>query len=214
MAEENPKIPLAPPRNEYPRSDQEYAPAVIESQRKSSKCLVYVLVTIVTVSAALLISASIFLRPNTPEVQLESVTVKNLSHGNGTSPSFNVTLVTELTIDNENYGYFEYKNCSGSVFYGSVTVGDVKIRDGRVEAREVKRINVTVDVDVRSNGNLDNQNLSSDRNSGIVKLNSYAKLHGNVNLFNVLKKTKTPELDCSMNLVLARRAVEDLVCSS
>lgn len=211
MAEANPKFPLAPPRNEYPRSDQEYAPAVIKSQRKSSKCLVYVLVTIVTVSAALLIFALIFLRPNTPDVQLESVTVKHLSHGNGTSPSFNSTLVTELTIDNENFGYFEFKNCSASVFYGSVTVGDVKIRDGRVEAREVKRINVTVDVDVvvRSNGN-----LSSGINSGILKLTSRARLHGIVNLLNVLKKTMTPELDCSMNLVLARKAVEDLVCSS
>ncbi|KAJ4711992.1 Late embryogenesis abundant protein [Melia azedarach] len=216
MAEESPIAPLAPTGPHHSRSDEEYAPIKRKplSQEKSSKCLVYVLIIIVSISAILLVLSSIFLRANTPDVKLRSVTVKNLSYGNSTSPFFNATLVAELTIENENFGYFKFKNESGSVSYGGVTVGDVKIREGRVKARGTKRVNVTVEVRSSNGYSLGSKNnLSSDVNSGMLKLRSYVKLHGSVNLFDVLKKTKTPEVNCSIDLVLKIPEIEDLRCS-
>ncbi|KAH7550194.1 hypothetical protein JRO89_XS13G0153100 [Xanthoceras sorbifolium] len=204
-------VPLAPARI-HPRSDEESARMFVKTnprnhQEKSSKILVYFLALIVISSAVLLVFASIVLRANTPRLKLRSVSVKNLVHINST---FNGTLVTELTLRNQNFGSFRFRNGTGEVFYGSVTVGEMKIREGRVRARATEGLKVTVDV--RSNQFVEARNLSSDLNSGVLKLSSHVQLHGRVNLLNIIKRKKRPEMSCSMTLVLRSKSIEDLVC--
>ena len=205
-------VPLAPERI-HPRSDVESAgkfsvkPKPKNHPEKSSKFLVYFLALIVISSAVLLIFSSIVLRATTPKVKLRSVTVKTLLHGNST---LNATLITELTIRNRNFGSFRFRNATGLVFYGTVTVGEMKIREGRVRARDTERLSVTVEV--RSSNQSEARNLSSDLSFGVLKLSSHAQLHGRVNLLNILKRKKRPEMNCNMNLVLRNQNIQDLVC--
>ncbi|KAK4843286.1 hypothetical protein QYF36_006397 [Acer negundo] len=207
MAEENQLVPLAP-ATIHPRSDVESAgkfavkPKPKNHPEKSSKFLVYFLASIVISGAILLIFSSIVLPATTPRVKLRSVAVKTLLHGNST---FNATLITELMIRNRNFGSFRFRNGTGQVFYGTVTVGEMKIREGRVRARDTERLRVTVEVG-------SNQSEARNLSSGVLKLSSHAQLQGIVNLFNIMKRKKRPEMNCIMNLVLRNQTIQDLVC--
>lgn len=212
MKEENDQIVSAAPY----RGDEEYAPikpGKPSREEKSSKCIVYFLLLIVLLVASALILASIFLHAKTPRIEIKSVTVNHLSHGrNASSPSFNATLVAELTMKNNNFGSFKFQNGSGNFWYDIFKVGEMKIPEGLVRARETKTMKIRVQV--KSYGALNEKtNLTSDINSGMVRLSSYAKLHGRVNLFKFVEKKKSPEMNCYMTVNLTSHSVQDLVCN-
>jgi len=210
MAEE---LPFAPSKM-YPRSDEEIATFKALKKERSGKCFVYVFSAIVILSIVVLAFAMIVLRFKISDVKLRSVTVKNLKYeGRGTagqSPSFNATLVAEVTIKNTNFGRFKFDNSTLSVLYGGMNVGNRSIIHGRVKARETHEMNITVEV--RSNRVMDTKNLSGDIEAGMLKLSSYAKLSGRVNLMNIMRKRKTTEMNCTMILDLKRRAFQGLRC--
>ncbi|GMJ00306.1 hypothetical protein HRI_003699800 [Hibiscus trionum] len=138
--------PLAPVQD-YPRSDMEFGGIKPRPQEKNSKCLVYVLAIMVIQGAVLLIFGTIFLRARTPGFEFGSVGVRNLKYRtNSSSPTFNFTLVTAISIENTNFGEFRFDNTTGTVWCGSVVVGEFKMPTGRAQARATQRLNVSVDV--------------------------------------------------------------------
>lgn len=205
-------IPLAPAKFN-PRSDEEFAVVKPKAtrQERSSKCLVYVLAGIVILSTSVLVFALVVMRARTPDVKLSLVTVKNLKYGNSSFPSFNMTLAAELRIKNTNFGRFKFENTTSSVLYGGIVVGEGKLSKGRVEARESKRMNIMADL--RSYRLSDAKNLSSDMNSGMLKLSSHAQLSGRVYLLGIVKKRRTAVMSCTMNLNLTSSSIQDLLCS-
>lgn len=94
--------------------------------------------------------------------------------------------------------------------YRGVSVGDVKIREGRVRARDVERLRVAVDVG--SNGYVEMRNLSYELDSGVLNLTSSVELVGSVNLLDFLKRKRRVEMVCFMSLVLRNRSVQNLDC--
>ncbi|XVF13051.1 hypothetical protein REPUB_Repub08aG0174400 [Reevesia pubescens] len=214
MHEEPQVKPLAPVQD-YPRSDMEFGgikpQALRRQQEKNSKCLVYILAIMVIQGAVLLIFASIVLRARTPDFEIGSVTFRNLKYGGNSSlPSFNFTLVTEITVENSNFGDFRFENTTGSVWCGSVAVGEMKIPTGRAQARATERLNVSVDVS--SARMSDTKNLSSNISSGLLELNIHAKLSGKVNILNIMKRRRHPELNCFMTLNLTGHSIQGLTC--
>ncbi|KAE8675724.1 putative Late embryoproteinsis abundant hydroxyproline-rich glycoprotein family [Hibiscus syriacus] len=152
-----------------------------------------------------------FLRPRTPGLEIGSVMVRNLKYvNNSLAPSFNFTLVTQVTVENTNFfGDFGFENCNGSVWCGSEVVGQMKIPKGRAQARAIEKINVPIDVS--SLRLSDTNKLSSNVSSGLLELNSYVKLSGNVNIINIVKR-RNPELNCFMKLNLTGKAIQGLKC--
>ncbi|XP_021289335.1 late embryogenesis abundant protein At1g64065-like [Herrania umbratica] len=212
MQEDPQAKPLAPVEY-YPRSDMEVGgikPAASQREEKSSKCLVYVLLGMVIQGAVLLIFASIVLRARTPDVEIVSVTVRNLKYGNSSAPSFNLTLVTEITVENSNFGDFRFENTTGTVWCGSVVVGEMKIPTGRAQARATERLNVSVDVSsLRTPGT---KNLSCNISSGLLELNSHVKLSGKVSIMDIMKRRRHPEMNCFMTLNLTEHTKQDFPC--
>ncbi|XP_059441972.1 late embryogenesis abundant protein At1g64065-like [Corylus avellana] len=208
MAEE---LPFAPSKM-CPRSDEEIATFKALKKERSGKCFVYIFAGVVTLSIIVLVFALIVLRVKIPDVKLRSITVKNLKYqgNNSESPSFNATFVAEVTIKNTNFGRFKFDDSTLSVLYGGVNVGDRKMGHGRVKARETQGMNFTVEV--RSNRVMDARNLSREIEGGMVKLSSYARLSGRVNLMNIVRKRKITEMNCTMTLDLANHAFRDLRC--
>ncbi|XWS50021.1 hypothetical protein CRYUN_Cryun12cG0052700 [Craigia yunnanensis] len=212
MQEDPQGKPLAPVQD-YPRSDMEFGrikPKALRREEKSSKCLVYVLAIMVIQGTVLLIFASIVLRARTPDIEIGSVTVRNLKYSNSSAPSFNFTLVTEVIVENNNFGEFRFENTTGSVWCGSVLVGEMKIPKGRAQARATERLNVSVDVS--SLRISDTKNLSSNISSGLLELNSHVKLSGRVNIMNIIKRRRQPEMNCFITLNLTGHTVQDLTC--
>ncbi|XVF52995.1 hypothetical protein PTKIN_Ptkin05aG0062700 [Pterospermum kingtungense] len=206
--------PLAPVQD-YPRSEMELGgikPKAFRRQdQKSSKCLVYLLAIMVIQGTVLLIFATIALRARTPDFEIGSVTIKNLKYGNiSSTPSFNFTLVTEVTVENRNFGEFMFENTTGSVLCGFVVVGDMKIPRGRAQARATERMNVSVDVS--SLRISDTKNLNSNISSGLLELNSLVKLSGRVNILNIIRRRRRPEMNCFFTLNLTGRTVHGLTC--
>ncbi|OMP06106.1 Late embryogenesis abundant protein, LEA-14 [Corchorus olitorius] len=213
MKEDLQARPLAPVQD-YTRSDMEFGkPKQKREDQKSSKCLVYVLAALVLHGAVFLIFATVVLRPRTPEVEIGSVTVKNLKYGNignSSAPSFNFTMVTQIKIENSNFGDFRFENTTGSVSCGSAAVGVMKIPTGRAQARETERLNVTVSVSSLKIPNT--TNLSSNISSGLLALNSHVKLSGKLNILNIMKRRRHPEMNCFMTLNLTGHTIQGLTC--
>ena len=195
----------------HPRSDEEIAMFKALKKERSGKCFVYVFAGIVIQCIIILVLAVIVLRVKVPDVNLSLVTVKNLKYnGTASSTSFSATFVAEVTIKNKNFGGFKFENSTLSLLYRGMVIGERKIGHGRVKAREGQAMNVTVEL--RSNRLSDLNNLSSDINSGMLKLSSSAKLSGTVHLVKIIKKRRNTELNCIMTLNLTSRAVQDLQC--
>ena len=195
----------------HKKIDQETALYKPIHEEGSSKCFVFVLAAFVVLCAALLAFASI-VRLRNPEVKLISTTLTQIRYSaSPSSGSVNATLITHISIKNPNYGGFSYENSTVSVLYDGVRVGDrAIIGSDTVKARETKGMNVTMKV--WSVNATVAWNLSSDINSGMLNLTSYAKFSGNVQLLKIINKRKTIEMACVMNLNLTSHAVQGIQC--
>lgn len=180
--------------------------------KKSNKCLVYFLTLIVILSILMLIFAlAILRRVQAPRVVLNYVSIPNLSKINASTPSLDGTLVAEIDITNNNFGYFVYEDSSIAFLYQNVTVGTANVTGGRVSARETGRVNVTAIA--RPTYLLkESRNFSRDEGSGLLELRSYAEFVGRVHVVRIFKLRTSKLMNCTMTLHLATKAIEDLEC--
>ncbi|KAB1215400.1 hypothetical protein CJ030_MR4G025310 [Morella rubra] len=172
-----------------------------EEQRRvarSSKCPVCILALFVILCITILVFAKLVLSVKSPNVKLTSVTVEHLRYGNAPSPSFIATMVAEMTVENRNFGNFEFQNGLAYVKYGGVTFGKWKIGDGVANGKSTKKM--TIKLDVMSNKH-PASTLSNDINSRTLKFSSYAKLNGRVCSLKIIKKKTTAEMNCTMILI-------------
>lgn len=172
----------------------------------TGRCFVCVLAGFVVLSVVVLVFAATVLRVKSPDAKLTSVTVlKSLTYGGSPSPSFNATLVAEMSVKNMNFGYFEFESGVANVRYGGVIVGKRKIVGGVLNAKGTMKMNITVDLTA--------SNVSEiDVNSGVLELRSYAKLRGRICSMKILKKMKTAEMNCTMTINLTAATINDLLC--
>ena len=185
-------------------------------RKRSSKCFVYLFATFVTIFAVCLAIASIVLHAESPEVELRSASVKHFTYSNNStssssSASFNGTMIGFLTIKNPNFGDFKYEMTKVSVLYGGMLLGDMKLGSARMKAKETKGMNITVNM--RTSRLLVTGNLTSEIDSRMLRLTSYARLSGTVHLFKIMSKRKTTEMACSINLNLTSLSFHNFHCS-
>lgn len=181
--------------------------------QKSSKCLVYILIIVVFHSIILFVFRLIVLPFKSPKVHISHITIQNLRYEIASLASLNTTMVAEIQVYNKNFGPFKFQNSSTTLLYRNITIGVANIYEGRVEGRERKRMNMSLQV--RANKLLSdyNLNLSSDIDSGLVKYSSdHAKLKGEVRLLKIIKQRRTAEMNCTMSLNLTSQEVQDLLC--
>ncbi|KAK9290284.1 hypothetical protein L1049_008451 [Liquidambar formosana] len=173
------------------------------------KCLAYVAAFVVFQTIIILVFALTVMRIKNPKVRLGVVAVEDFSTTNSTS--INMRLVAQVTVKNTNFGHFKYENSTATISYGGMAVGEAFIPKGRARARQTKRFNVTVDV-TTDRLSSSSSNLVNDINSGVLAMSGEAKLSGKVHLMKVIKKKKSGEMNCTMAVNLATRAVQDLKC--
>ena len=205
------KMVMAPILQKY-RSEELIAMFPVRKEpKRRSKYLVYTLAGFVTLLAVCLAFASTVLKVRNPKLEMISAKVMHISYSTSPSASFNVTMIASLTIMNPNFGRFNYDNSTVNVLYGVISVGARETVGARVEARETKEIDVMVNM--RSSKKLlASGNLTNDIHSGTVKLRSYAKLSGTVQLLKIVKKRKTIVMACIMNLNLTSHSIHHVQC--
>ncbi|CAL9030261.1 unnamed protein product, partial [Prunus brigantina] len=212
MAEQESQVwPLAPSRL-HRRSDEENPTFKAIRRERSNKCFVYVFAAIVLQSVFILVFALVVLRVKSPGFNLSSVAVKSLKHTTSPTSSLNATLVTELAIKNKNFGEYKFEGSSASLWYGGFKVGEAKIGKGSVKARGTRRVSLSIEVRSNRLPQEAKNGFEGEMNSGYLKISSYAKLSGKVNLMKIMKKRKTIDTNCTMVVVLKSRTVKDLFC--
>ncbi|KAE9606546.1 putative Late embryogenesis abundant protein, LEA-14 [Lupinus albus] len=183
-----------------------------ESQKRSSKCLVYILSGFVTLLAFWVVFSSIVLHVKDPSLQLRSARVIHISYNTSPSLSSNITMIATMKIMNPNFGRFNYGNGSVSVVYGTASIGGWEISGAKMEARESKEFNVMVNMRCSKILLVSGNNITNEIHSGMLKLRSYAKLSGTIYLLKIVKKRKTIEMNCVMNLNLTSHSFHNIQC--
>ncbi|KAL0282679.1 UNVERIFIED_CONTAM: hypothetical protein Sangu_2937200 [Sesamum angustifolium] len=100
-----------------------------EGRRSSKKCLAYVAAFVVFQTAIILLFVLIVMKVRSPKVRFNAMAVESFSSTNNNSTSFNMTMLAQVTIKNNNFGDFKYENSTLSILYNSVQVGEAVPRE-------------------------------------------------------------------------------------
>ncbi|XP_004143966.1 late embryogenesis abundant protein At1g64065 [Cucumis sativus] len=203
MGEDSQSFPLAHYQAHHkPNEEQQLATFKILRKERSNKCFIYIFSTFVFLSVALLIFALIVLRVNSPSISLSSISNPRVSLSNNTNSSspnsLNLSFNAEFTVDNSNFGPFNFDNGTVGLVYGGMIFGERSTGGGRAGAKGSKRMNVTVEGSAK--------NVSG--SNGILNFSSFVKLRGRVRLIHIFRRRVSSEISCSMNLDLNTHQIQ------
>ncbi|KAK9292205.1 hypothetical protein L1049_020167 [Liquidambar formosana] len=204
MAENNREqfYPLAP-ANGQARGDPE-SPTVQPKElrrKKRIKCAAYIAAFAVFQTIIIVAFSLTVMRIKNPKFRVRSLTIETPTAGNVNSSSTSMRFHAEVIVKNTNFGHYKFENSTITFSYLGNPVGKADVLKGRSKARSTKKMNVTVDV-----------TYSVPKDSRILVLKSQSKLSGKVHLMKVIKKKKSTEMDCTVNVNLETYKVDDIKC--
>ncbi|KAB1211206.1 hypothetical protein CJ030_MR6G021604 [Morella rubra] len=205
-------FPLTP-ANQSTKSCEESATSQSDQElrrKKRIKWAIYIVAFLVFQILVITAFSLTVMRFKNPKVRLGEFTVQNLTTGTQTSPSFDINIAAQVKIKNTNFGPYKYDSTNATFMYRGLTVGQATIPKGKAGMLSTKKISVTVNVNSDALPNA--SSLGSDLNARVLTLNSHAKLNGKVTLMLVMKKKKSPEMNCTMTINLSTKAVQALNC--
>ncbi|TMW83329.1 hypothetical protein EJD97_002073 [Solanum chilense] len=172
-------------------------------RRKRNKFIVYVALFIVFQISVLLFFSLYIMKVRTPKFSVRFATFDYTATENA---SFNITMNAELSVKNDNFGPYNYKNSTIYFYYNDVSIGEAFIYKDKAGFKSTKKFNVIVNFSSKES------KLRNDFNSGTLILTSKSKLEGKVKLIFFMKKKKSTEMNCSIIIGLAGKAVRDIRC--
>ncbi|KAI3458078.1 hypothetical protein Pfo_014741 [Paulownia fortunei] len=201
--EQQSPYPMAP-TNGYARSDTEAAAAHDARElrkKKRNKCLLYIVLFAIFQTGVILIFALTVMKIRTPKFRVRSATFTNFNVGTPASPSLRTNMNAELTVRNANFGRYKYRDTTVVFLYRGTQVGQVFVPNSRANWRSTK------DFDVQANSQ-----LASDLSAGVVPLTSQANMRGRVELMFVMRRNRSTNMNCSMEIVTATQQLRNIVC--
>ncbi|XP_068304873.1 late embryogenesis abundant protein At1g64065-like [Pyrus communis] len=209
MAEKNQQVyPLAP-ANGYTKSDAESLESADELKRKKRiKLAIYIGIFIVFQIMVITAMSLTVMKVKTPKVRLGNINVQELNSASAT-PSFDTKFSTQIKVKNTNFGPYRFDAAIVTFLFQGATVGQVSIPKSKAGMLSTKKIDVEVSL---SSSALSSSNLGSELNSGVLTLNSTAKLTGRVELMLVMKKKKSSTMDCTIAIDLSSKTLKSLQC--
>ncbi|KAG9145150.1 hypothetical protein Leryth_008941 [Lithospermum erythrorhizon] len=182
-------------------------------KNKKRKYLACIRCISILLIAIILVFVLVFMRLTSPEIELSNISIDNISSNTmaAKSPNLSMRILTKVSIQNPNFGRFKYEDTKLDVLYHGMVIGDVIIPKGRVTAKKTKHIDLVVEINAdRLSGRY--SGLSKDINSGVVKLSGHVKLSGKVYLIMIFKRKKSGEMNCSWEVNLSRKSIQNLSC--
>ncbi|XVE57970.1 hypothetical protein DITRI_Ditri04bG0132100 [Diplodiscus trichospermus] len=215
MAEKEQQVHPLAPASEHQRSDEESASLQSKElkRKKRIKYAVYIAAFAVFQTAVILVFALTFMRIKNPKVRIGRVTIETMDTNNtrAAAASFDLKFIAQVTIKNTNFGHYKFDNSTMRFLYDGVIVGEAIIPKARARARSTKKLDVKVEVNSRALTST--TGLGSELSSNVLTLNSQAKLKGKVELMKVMKKTKSPQMNCTLTFNVSTRNLQDLKCN-
>ena len=199
--------------NPYGRADEEVASVAARDERRKSrmKCFGYVAAFAVFQTAIILLFALTVMRVKSPKFRIRSTSFEKFEVSTlVTNASFDIRMNAELGVKNTNFGHYKYQNSTIEFFYKDIKVGEADILGASAEALSTTKFNVTVDL---SSATVPGQELGNEfLQHAWIPLTSRSTLRGKVEILKVMKKNKSTNMNCTMNLNISSRQLQDLTC--
>uniref|UniRef100_A0A5B7ADR9 Late embryogenesis abundant protein LEA-2 subgroup domain-containing protein n=1 Tax=Davidia involucrata TaxID=16924 RepID=A0A5B7ADR9_DAVIN len=195
------------------KHDEEAATVPSEELRrkKRMKCLAYVAAFAVFQTGIILLFALTVMKIKSPKFRVRSATFETFDVVSTTSPpSFNIKMNAELGVKNTNFGHYKFDNTTITFFYKGTPVGSAIVPKARAKARSTKKFNIVVDL--ASTDLPSNSELGNDLNSGVLLLSSQSTLRGKVELMKVMKKKKSTDMNCTMEIHISTKELRNVIC--
>ncbi|KAK4350898.1 hypothetical protein RND71_030211 [Anisodus tanguticus] len=120
----------------------------------------------------------------TPKFRVRSATFENMISKNAENASFNMTMNTELGVNNANFGPYKYRNSTVYFYFNGVSIGEAFVSQGKTRFKSTKKFNLLVNLSTKDLLAKDSQ-LRNDLSSGTLILTSKSKLEGKVELMEI-----------------------------
>lgn len=147
-----------------------------------------------------------------PLLKLNSVTINGVDSLSVNNSNRNMTLVADVTLKNPNAASFRFYNATTHVYYGGSVVGEGRMEAGRVGARRSVGVSVAVEVVVGKMVGV--ESFGSDLSRGILGIRMLTRMSGRVRVRGVSKRSVVVEMNCSMNVNVSRKDIEDRDCGT
>lgn len=200
--------------NPYGRVDEEVANVAIrdEKRRNRKKCFVYVLAFIVLQTCVFLIFGLTIMKVRSPKFRVLSATFDTFEVATlDTNSSFSIKMIAELGVKNPNFGKYKYQNSTIEFYYlGIYKVGEAIVPRASAKSRSTRKFEVTVDL---SSTNVPPEVISGQfRSRPIIPLTSQSTVRGKVEIMKLMKKNKSSNMNCTMDINTSSKNIENLSC--
>ncbi|KAJ7961232.1 Late embryogenesis abundant protein [Quillaja saponaria] len=166
------------------------------------------------ISTIIILIVVLVLSSRSLKARVVSVIVEDLSinSSSSSSPSFNMKLTALVSVKNINFGGFRFHNSTMTIFYRGFDVGEGIVMKGYAKGRSTGKFNVTVNLN-SANVSTNSTNSVGDLSSGILTLNSQAKVKGELHNFILFfNKKKSADMNCIMNVNTTSKAIQNFKC--
>ncbi|KAJ9539623.1 hypothetical protein OSB04_026129 [Centaurea solstitialis] len=192
------------PNNPYAHVNEDLSAVTNEARRKRRRrCLTSLVIAAVFIVGIIFLFSLTAGRFRTPRFRVRSATFGTFNVANSTTtPSFDIVMNTELGIRNRNFRRFRYRRTIVDFYYRDRKIGEGSVWNDDVKARDTRKFNVPV---ILSSTNVSSvSELRDDFNRGVLPLRSRSRLTGKFKILVVFRKYKHVNMDCSMELVVAK----------
>ncbi|CAN6585987.1 unnamed protein product [Malus baccata var. baccata] len=201
--------PSAPENHGYQRSDAESLLSADELKRKKRiKLAIYVAIFVVFQIIVITVISLTVMKVKTPKVRLGNINVQELTSVPST-PSFDTKFTTQIRVKNTNWGPYKFDASTVTFLYQGAAIGQVVTPKSKAGMLSTKKMNVEVSL---SSSALSSSNFGSELSSGVLTINSTARLTGKVELMLIMKKKKASTMDCTIVFDLSSKMLKSLQC--
>ncbi|XP_062073890.1 late embryogenesis abundant protein At1g64065-like [Humulus lupulus] len=179
--------------------------------KKSMRRFHCVAVIVLLLTVMVIVISTTFFHVNAPTFRIRSITIDELRMMSS-SNTIDIKFEAQIGIKNTNFGHFDFEDTSISFFYRGVHValdgdGDHElIEKGKVRARSTKKINFSAEIGTTNSISID------DIECRCLTLTCKATMNGTIHLMKLIKRRRSSEMNCTINIDLYKKAVFDIKC--
>ncbi|KAI4370114.1 hypothetical protein MLD38_018495 [Melastoma candidum] len=212
MAEKMQQEYHPPESNGYHHNDREAQLSIDEEEKRKKriKWAIYIAAFTVFQVMVLLVFGLVIMKVKAPKFRVGELEIQTLTTDQA-APSFDMTFIAPIRIKNTNFGPYKFDATTVDFTYGGAVVGQVAIPKSKANFKSTKKINAEVTLNsVALSSNTGG--LASELTNGAITLGSKGTMNGKVTLMLIFKKKKSTEMDCTMVIDVASKAVKSLEC--
>ncbi|KAK8492397.1 hypothetical protein V6N13_029580 [Hibiscus sabdariffa] len=167
-------------------------------------------ILIFTVAVVFIVLAFTLFKPKNPEITVHPQGLENIGFGLTVlnASTINSTVEMVVTVNNRNYGSFNFKNATGFINYRGDVVASVPIQQSSIPPRGEFNISTVADFTVERL--IMNTTFWADVLSGSVNFSADATLHGKVTMFNVFKFHASAHTSCDISIFVQIRNIQSI----